>query len=194
MGTRNVTVIKYNGEEKVRQYGQWDGYPTSALATIVKFLKTDGAIEHLKRNLVKCKLVPEEQFVWDKKFDAIGDAAFKDFTILLKLKYNDRIERMVKNSTFSEQDIFKYYLATRDTGYSIPELLITSAADNATEIVLEKCYTDKIDWQIEAVNVIDLDAGRVISYWHKRNAEWYFDSLPDIEEIEQFDNGEEYAV
>lgn len=194
MGTRNVTIIKYNGEEKVRQYGQWDGYPTCALATIVKFLKTDGAIEHLKRNLVKCKLVPEEQFVWPKKFDTIGDAVFKNYTSLLKLKYNDRIESMVRNSTFSTQDIFEYYLATRDTGYNIPDLLITSAADEATEIVLEKNYTDKINWQIEAVNVIDLDAERVISYWHKEMMERSFDDLPDDDAIEQFDKGKEYAV
>ena len=28
MGTRNLTIVISNGEYKVAQYGQWDGYPS----------------------------------------------------------------------------------------------------------------------------------------------------------------------
>lgn len=39
MGTRNSTLVRLEGELKVAQYGQWDGYPTGQGATIQDFLK-----------------------------------------------------------------------------------------------------------------------------------------------------------
>ena len=39
MGTRNLTVVCKNGEYKVAQYGQWDGYPEGLGSTLLKFLK-----------------------------------------------------------------------------------------------------------------------------------------------------------
>ena len=81
MGTRNVTIIKYEGKEKVRQYGQWDGYPTCALANIVAFLKTDGAIEKLKANLSKVVMVPEEYSIYPKEFDEICRAYYSNVFI-----------------------------------------------------------------------------------------------------------------
>lgn len=191
MGTRNVTIIKYNGVEMVRQYGQWDGYPTEALAKIVKFLKTDGAIEHLKRNLPKCVLTPEEKFKYPDNFDAIGKEIYNKYISLIGLK---TYEEKLCNINYTKADMFKYYCATRDTGYNIPELLTTSAADEAVVIMLSKAYTNKIDWQIEAVNIIDLDNKRIISYWHDAKAEWSFDNLPSDDEIKMFENGKECAV
>lgn len=184
MGTRNVTIIKYNGEERVRQYGQWDGYPTTALASIVKFLKTDGAIAKLKRNVMKCKLVPENQFVYPENFESIAKAVWADYTAVLKLP---TYEEKLRNINVPRADMFKYYLATRDTGYDIPELLTTSVADNTNEIVLQQAYTDKLDWQIEAVNIIDLDKECITSYWRGKEMTWGFGSLPDEKEIEKFE-------
>lgn len=40
MGTRNVTaVIDNNGDLKIAQYGQWDGYPSSSGLDILDFLR-----------------------------------------------------------------------------------------------------------------------------------------------------------
>lgn len=39
MGTRNLTVVYKNGEYKVAQYGQWDGYPEGLGITLLNFLK-----------------------------------------------------------------------------------------------------------------------------------------------------------
>lgn len=39
MGTRNLTIVHKNGEYKVAQYGQWDGYPEGLGATLLNFLK-----------------------------------------------------------------------------------------------------------------------------------------------------------
>lgn len=40
MGTRNLTMVVLNGETKVAQYGQWDGYPEGQGLTILNLLKT----------------------------------------------------------------------------------------------------------------------------------------------------------
>lgn len=39
MGTRNVTIVKMNGETKIAQYCQWDGYPTGQGADIAEFIQ-----------------------------------------------------------------------------------------------------------------------------------------------------------
>ena len=39
MGTRNLTIVHKNGEYKVAQYGQWDGYPGGLGVTLLNFLK-----------------------------------------------------------------------------------------------------------------------------------------------------------
>ncbi len=40
MGTRNITAVKINGEYRIAQYGQWDGYPSGQGATVLSFLKS----------------------------------------------------------------------------------------------------------------------------------------------------------
>lgn len=184
MGTRNVTIIKLNGEEKVRQYGQWDGYPTSALANIVEFLKEDGTIEHLERNVFKCKFAPEDVNTFPKKAQEIVEATYKIGYISDK---REKMEKLAAYTNIRMDIIFKYMLATRDTGYEIPRVLIMPEADAASEIILCKAYTNECDWQIEAVNIIDLDSKSIISYWHGTKAVWDFDCLPDEKEIEQFE-------
>lgn len=39
MGTRNLTMVISNGETKVAQYGQWDGYPGGQGSTALEFLR-----------------------------------------------------------------------------------------------------------------------------------------------------------
>lgn len=41
MGTRNLTVVKIDGEYKVAQYGQWDGYPQGQGLTALQFLRDE---------------------------------------------------------------------------------------------------------------------------------------------------------
>lgn len=39
MGTRNLTMVRLNGELKLAQYGQWDGYPTGQGVTVAEFVQ-----------------------------------------------------------------------------------------------------------------------------------------------------------
>lgn len=46
MGTRNLTAVFHNGEYKVAQYGQWDGYPSGQGITALDFVR-----DEMDRNL-----------------------------------------------------------------------------------------------------------------------------------------------
>lgn len=50
MGTRNLTVVKHNGEYKIAQYGQWDGYPSGQGITVLEFLRKND-LETFKQRL-----------------------------------------------------------------------------------------------------------------------------------------------
>lgn len=39
MGTRHIIAVHVDGEYKIAQYGQWDGYPSGQGADILKFLR-----------------------------------------------------------------------------------------------------------------------------------------------------------
>ncbi len=61
MGTRNLTmVIDQEGEVKVAQYGQWDGYPSGVGVGIVSFLKNETLFESFKKNLSKVRFVDDK--------------------------------------------------------------------------------------------------------------------------------------
>lgn len=55
MGTRHLIAVQIDGEYKIAQYGQWDGYPsgqgTSVLAFISKVMADTAALETFKSRL-----------------------------------------------------------------------------------------------------------------------------------------------
>ena len=52
MGTRNLTVVIKDGQPRIAQYGQWDGYPSGQGQTALNFLKS-GKLDALVANLDK---------------------------------------------------------------------------------------------------------------------------------------------
>ena len=61
MGTRNLTCVFVNGEYKVAQYGQWDGYPEGQGSTILKFLQSYNKETFLK-NLNTTRFIEEDEY------------------------------------------------------------------------------------------------------------------------------------
>lgn len=51
MGTRNLTAVYVDGEYKIAQYGQWDGYPEGQGLTALGFAR-DGMNEKLFREML----------------------------------------------------------------------------------------------------------------------------------------------
>jgi len=62
MGTRNLTIVKHNGETKVAQYGQWDGYPEGQGATAYRFITGEGNLDRLEGNLSNCRWATDADF------------------------------------------------------------------------------------------------------------------------------------
>ena len=61
MGTRHLqTVITKEGDKKVSQYGQWDGYPSGQGIDILRYLKT-GNLRKYQQNLNKIPLITQKQ-------------------------------------------------------------------------------------------------------------------------------------
>lgn len=61
MGTRNLTCVYMNGEYKVAQYRQWDGYPEGLGTYILKFLKSVN-IQLFKNAVSKVSFLTKEEF------------------------------------------------------------------------------------------------------------------------------------
>jgi hypothetical protein len=61
MGTRNLTmVIDQEGQTKVAQYGQWDGYPSGVGAGVLSILSNKELFEKLKEGLRKVRFLDKE--------------------------------------------------------------------------------------------------------------------------------------
>lgn len=61
MGTRHLqTVIDKDGNMKLSQYGQWDGYPSGQGLDILRFLLL-GNLEKYEKNLSKIHLINEQE-------------------------------------------------------------------------------------------------------------------------------------
>ncbi len=60
MGTRHLTCVVKDGEFKVAQYGQWDGYPTGQGKTIVEFLQGRFNKEMFLKKLAKVDWITED--------------------------------------------------------------------------------------------------------------------------------------
>ena len=51
MGTRNLTMVQKDGEYKIAQYGQWDGYPSGNGIDILNFMDGGHELDRLEGSL-----------------------------------------------------------------------------------------------------------------------------------------------
>lgn len=68
MGTRNLTIVKLDGEYKVAQYGQWDGYPGGQGLRCLSFLRLLMDPEKFKAAVRNCRFGTQEEIhaIWKK--------------------------------------------------------------------------------------------------------------------------------
>lgn len=94
MGTRNLTAVFIDGEYKVAQYGQWDGYPDGQGAVAYRFAKqlVNDNFKDVFRDKVRAA-----RFISADEFD----------------------ERYSKQLVTDKEFYLKYPEFTRDTGSSI---------------------------------------------------------------------------
>lgn len=112
MGTRNLTcVIDSQGEVKVAQYGQWDGYPEGQGTIVLDFLKKKGNQELLQKKLQRVRWLDKDGK--DKKFVEDNDKNWPKY-------FGDQDNRSKRT-----QEIFNLFFS-RDVGANILENIAES--------------------------------------------------------------------
>jgi len=61
MGTRNVTIIKMNGEVVLSKYCQWDGYPSGTGRDLHAFIVDEMNLRTLKSRIKKCYPISDDE-------------------------------------------------------------------------------------------------------------------------------------
>ena len=117
MGTRHLTMVIKNGETKVAQYGQWDGYLEGQGANILHFLKKTN-LDYFKEKLNDVSFYTEKQM----------EENWEDFAISQKID---------PKAPFVDSDImyefYKIYpTLNRDMGSDILNFII----DNKGKVML----------------------------------------------------------
>lgn len=70
MGTRNLTCVYLDGQYKIAQYGQWDGYPEGQGATCLEFLREKMNLPLFKERLRAVSFIDKDKI--HKIFTAFG--------------------------------------------------------------------------------------------------------------------------
>lgn len=85
MGTRNMTMVVSQGELKVAQYGQWDGYPSGQGFTVLSFLKGTN-LDDFRRAIDECYFLTEEER--QKRWKEVGadDSGFVSSVVVSKFQ------------------------------------------------------------------------------------------------------------
>ncbi len=150
MGTRNLTmVIDHEGETKVAQYGQWDGYPSGVGAGVLEFIKNKGLMEKLIANLSKVRFLESEGK--DKEFTESYEKNSPEFM------------SSIDNRTQAQKEWFEKYI-TRDLA---EDILINIANSEDEEIILiDRTSSGKVDGWVEWSYVINLKENTLGVYGH----------------------------
>lgn len=151
MGTRNLTLLIHNGENKIAQYGQWDGYPSGQGVRVLKFLRRLEKYPTVKKGfMTKLKRV---KFIDDEKQKEID-------TWLESIGAKNGWLNMDQSDLYHK----KYPLLTRDNGAAILGLVYdqkgrdTIWLHDSSDFVTDGLFNE---WTY----VIDLDK-RVLEVYH----------------------------
>ena len=194
MGTRNITSVIMDGKQVVCQYGQWDGYPTYTGTKILEFLRD--ADQNRFRKALKNTMIQ----VTDYKNAVSYTGSTKDYGHMAEAvmearrtldKQNDEwpdfpelYDFLIKQGDYSEDDIQNYFVWTRDTGCDILPLIYNRSLEKPPlELAaMTHEYNKEYAWDIQGVNIIDLDNNKLLMTFDGYPLEFDIDNLPkDIE-------------
>lgn len=141
MGTRHLIAVQIDGEYKIAQYGQWDGYPSGQGATVLAFISKVMAdtvtLEHFKSNLRQTRWATEEEIE-----AAWVDAGAEQGAEFVSMDVGERLRQ-------------KYPQLSRDTGAEVLGLVLALPAPlalkNSIDFAMDSLYCE---WAY----VIDFDS------------------------------------
>jgi hypothetical protein len=158
MGTRSITmVIDKQGEVKIAQYGQWDGYPEGQGKTILKFLKAKTRRNKLEKQLSKI--------------------TFSDDKTPFITEYNKRVDAGTRTD---EDKIWFSTFITRDIG---GEILRNVADSKLSNIILLNSGDRETDQWVQWVYIIDYKKNILsvhFSVFSPAIKEYDLDNLPSV--------------
>ena len=129
MGTRNLTIVTSNGQTKVAQYGQWDGYPEgqglTALSTLKRIILS-GQLGQFKAKIDNLQWISDEDAEkiekdenWDKNYPYLSRDCAADIleaihfgTMQIRTGIGERkevsvnITGLVNKETFAADSLF----------------------------------------------------------------------------------------
>ncbi|MES0445040.1 MAG: hypothetical protein ABUJ92_00705 [Desulfobacterales bacterium] len=179
MGTRHLVAVVKDGENKVAQYGQWDGYPSGQGLSVLIFLNGDGNIGRLTESIDRVRFLDEDGV--DKDMMESYDKNAPEWS-------SDP-----DNRTEDQKYWFKNYIS-RDLG---AEILENVASSSDAEIILRDSSSFAEDHLFcEYAYIINLDTNSLAVYCGGTDPakEYDLSSLPTdevfISDLEENDDEE----
>lgn len=171
MGTRNLSLCKKDGQIKIAQYGQWDGYPSGQGATILKFCQDKENLQRLEQALPKIHLLEElSEFI--EEYNALVDC-------------DKRTKQMI--AWFET-------LSSRDIGGNIFEHIAYLDTSKMPMVMGDNIYIEHY-WDLDKTNnycdiwieyayLINFDTNKLECYGYGNLLKEYdLDNLPTVDEF-----------
>jgi hypothetical protein len=157
MGTRNLTLVKYNKQYVVAQYCQWDGYPEGQGVTVLEFVRDKMKPRKFIAGLKA--IVPATDKIVEEAWKSVGATSY-----WATMDISNAFEK-------------KFPSLHRNTGAKILEMI-----QNEKGVLIKtdlEFWNDSLfcEWAYE----IDLDAKTLSVYAGGKNLikTWAFADLPD---------------
>ncbi len=161
MGTRNLIRVIINGETKIAQYGQWDGYPEGQGKTILEFISVKDNVDKLRNSLKRVRFLSSEG----------EDKSFVD-------SYNENAPNWSSdpdNRTSEQKAWFKTYQSRDIAG----DILANVANSDDVVILLTDNSGFEEEGSCEWSYIVNLDTN-TFHVWDKK---YDMESLPSVDDI-----------
>ena len=160
MGTRNLTkVIDKNGEVRVAQYGQWDGYPSYSGTRMLSFISEHGMLDKISLSLAKCRWVEPS---------IVDNAVFK----YEALTVFDELRKDFNGFAIA------YPSYARDTGVDILKVIVYSNEDVS---LVDESNFENDGLFCEGVYTLNYQTREFVSWFNGDTVTFSLDELPNEE-------------
>jgi hypothetical protein len=157
MGTRNLICGVVDGEMKVAQYCQWDGYIDGQGKWLAEYIHKNMKFRTLKSAMRKCKFVSDNivEALWESA-GAVNGGATEDVSQKFKLKFPQfhrdigyQIFRLIQDGVFTVNTMSKDYKYTTTKHKVDPVRELTNSGDFSKDgLFCEYAYVLDMDKKV----------------------------------------------
>lgn len=203
MGTRGTLKVYLNDELKIRQYNQWDSYPTGQFADICRFFGTEWLVEELVYRLGMTRFYTKEEYdraqmILEGKasFGEDEDGSMSRNTFPLR-KMEDRQNAcniyMLRNRDYGADILLQICCLCRnmneypDVSYAIVDWRYAFDEDNKDVDAEEGNYVIRIYKSMNEDGEEEIHF-KLSGDWHEIYREFEMDYIPFDDEIKAWEN------